>query len=108
WAGLVTSIFVRNAGCFGFDIERLARFLRADQAVSPLVERIHGRDRIGLVLLGEIVVDGFERRAAADEARIIDAAGKRQVLHLKGRIGRIRAEAEWCERRAEVAAGGEL
>ena len=70
-------------------------FSRADQAVGPLVEGVHRRQAVGLLLAGEVVVDRVEHRLAACANRfVVDAAGQVQVLHREAAVGRVAAEAE--------------
>src|SRR6516164_9053578 len=51
-SGGVSSVFVANLGGLGGDVKGLARLLRADQAVRPLVEGVHRRDVVALLALG--------------------------------------------------------
>ena len=102
-AGGVAAVFVADLGRLGGDVERLAGLLRADQAVGPLVEGVHRRDVVALLALGEVGVDRVEDRPPGGEPRLVDPARQVQVLHLEARVGRVAAQAERRERRAQVA-----
>jgi hypothetical protein len=85
------------------EIEGLAGFLRGDQLVGVLVERIHGIERVGFLQGAEMVVHRFEERAAAVEAFFIDPAREVEVAHLEISLRGIRAEGEGAVGGGEVA-----
>ncbi len=84
-AGGVAAVLVADLGRLGGDVERLACLLRADQAVGPLVERVHRRDVVALLALGEVGVDRVEHGPPGREPRLVDPARQVQVLHLEAR-----------------------
>ena len=93
----------RTAGVFLADIERLARLLRADQRVGPLIVRVDRIERVGLFQLAEMIVDDVEHLPPFAESGVIDVAGPLQIANLKTVARRVVAQAERAERRAQVS-----
>ena len=92
--GFVATVLVANRFRFRLDVEGFTGLIGADQAVSAIVEGVHGHDAIGLFTLGEVVVDRSQHGFAGGEALGIDAAWQRQVLDGEARIGRIATQAK--------------
>ena len=92
----------------GVEVERLAGLLRGDQLVGVLIEGVHRVDGVGFLEGAEMVVDGFEQRAAAVEAFLVDALGQVEVADLEIAVRRIGAEGEGAVGGGEVAGVGEL
>ena len=103
-----TTIFVANGSRFGINVESFTSFRRTDQAVSAIVERVHGGQFVRLFLLLEVVIDGSQHIPASGEARIVDSARQVQITDLEATLSRIGTQAERSERRTEVTGAGKF
>ena len=104
--GRVAAVFVTQLGRLGGDVERLAGLGRADHRIGALIERVDRLERIGLLLVDEIIVDRIENPPPPAEAAVGHAAGKLQVLHREAGVRRVAPQAERRERGAQVAGPG--
>ena len=94
WPAALRPYSSRRRRRLGVDVERLAGLGGTDEAVRPLIKRIHRLQAVGLFLGVEVVVDGVEHGTAGGEALVVDAAGQRQILDVEIAGGRIGAEAK--------------
>src|SRR5207248_852326 len=94
--GGVAAILITQLGWFSIDVERFLGLLRRQQAVGSLIERIHRRDVVSLLLGGEVSVDGFEHASASLETFDIHAAWQIKVLHTETAVSGVTSQTEWC------------
>ena len=102
--GRVATVFVADSRRLLFDIKRFASGLRTDEAVGPIIERVHRLQVVRLFLLLEVSVDGGQCGATGGKAAVIDTVRQVEVTDLEATGSWITSQAERRKGRTEIAA----